>query len=238
VSPVYWLSAQRLAAGFPPVEQALREPDGLLAVGGDLQPGRLLEAYRQGIFPWYSAGQPILWWSPNPRTVLQPAELKVSRSLRRTLAREIFHITCDRAFTRVLAACAAPRPGQDGTWLTPEMQTAYRRLHAAGHAHSLEAWVGDELVGGLYGLAIGRVFFGESMFSRCSDASKVAFVHLVRALDAAGFALIDCQVHTDHLASLGARPIPRDEFTACLSVHCSLPPRTDPWRTLVTERVG
>ena len=150
LSPVYWVSAQRVAAGFPPVDQALREPDGLLAVGGDLEPARILEAYRQGIFPWFGPGQPILWWSPDPRTVLVPGELHIARSLRRTLARAPFRITFDAAFARGLAACAAPRAEQDGTWRTPEMQAAYRRLHAAGHAHSVEAWQDGELAGGLY----------------------------------------------------------------------------------------
>jgi leucyl/phenylalanyl-tRNA--protein transferase len=218
------------------VDQALREPDGLLAVGGDLEPARILEAYRQGIFPWFGPGQPILWWSPDPRTVLVPGELHIARSLRRTLARAPFRITFDAAFARVLAACAAPRAEQDGTWLTPEMQAAYRRLHAAGHAHSVEAWQDGELAGGLYGLAIGRVFFGESMFTRHTDASKVAFVHLVRALDAAGFTLVDCQVHTRHLESLGARPIPRAEFTAALAVCCAIPPLRDPWSRRSSER--
>jgi len=229
LSPVYWLSAQRLASGFPPVEQALREPDGLLAVGGDLEPTRIVEAYRQGIFPWFGAGQPILWWSPDPRTVLLPEHLHVSRSLRRTLARAPYRITFDSAFARVLTACAAPRADQDGTWLTPEMQTAYRRLHAAGHAHSVEAWEGNELVGGLYGLAVGCVFFGESMFARRTDASKVAFVHLVQSLRATGFTLVDCQVHTRHLESLGARPMPRADFTSALAVYCALPPSGNPW---------
>ncbi len=229
MSPVYWLAARRLAAGFPPIEQALREPDGLLAVGGDLEPARILEAYRRGIFPWFGPGQPILWWSPNPRTVLVPSELHVSRSLRRALAQTPFRITFDTAFARVLAACAAPRRDQDGTWLTTEMQAAFRRLHAAGYAHSVEAWQGSELAGGLYGLCIGRVFFGESMFTRYTDASKIAFVHLIRALDAAGFALVDCQVHTRHLESLGARPLPRADFAATLAVCCSIPPLSDPW---------
>jgi len=182
-------------APFPPAEAALREPNGLLAVGGDLSPRRLLRAYRSGAFPWYGEGQPILWWSPDPRAVLLPERVRVSRSLRRTLRRGLFRVTVDRAFDAVIEACATvPRPGQDGTWITPEMAAAYRRLHRLGHAHSVEAWTRDgELAGGLYGVAIGRVFFGESMFSRRSDASKVALVTLCRALEAWGYGLVDAR---------------------------------------------
>jgi leucyl/phenylalanyl-tRNA---protein transferase len=227
--PIYCLASKRIADALPPAEEALEEPEGLLAVGGDLAPERLVDAYRSGIFPWYSDGQPILWWSPDPRMVLVPRELRVSRSLRRALTRNTLDITCDKAFAEVLAACAAPRPAQGGTWLTDEMQAAYRTLAAHGYAHSVEAWSGEELVGGLYGLSIGRVFFGESMFTRRTDASKIAFVHLVERLKAADFALVDCQVHTDHLASLGARPMPRSGFLALLVRQCALPPRFDPW---------
>ncbi len=212
-----WLT--RTSLDFPPLERALREPDGLLAAGGDLSPERLLAAYRHGCFPWFSAGQPILWWSPDPRMVLFPEELHVSRSLRKTLRRGDFTITFDQDFAAVIGACAAPRSYADGTWITPAMQAAYLELHRRGFAHSVEVWQHGQLVGGLYGLALGRLFFGESMFSRVSDASKVAFVSLVEQLRACGFVLIDCQMHTQHLASLGARPIPRREFAACLARH-------------------
>jgi len=199
-------------APFPDPMLAETEPNGLLAVGGDLSPQRLRNAYRLGIFPWFSAGQPILWWSPDPRLVLFPDRLRVSRSLCKTLRRGAFDVALDRDFGAVLRACAAPRPDAGGTWILPQMMRAYERLHALGIAHSAEAWRGDELVGGLYGVALGRVFFGESMFSRASDASKVALVHLVRCLSAWGYALIDCQVYTPHLVSLGAVEIPRVEF--------------------------
>ncbi|MFA7386161.1 MAG: leucyl/phenylalanyl-tRNA--protein transferase [Thiohalobacteraceae bacterium] len=208
----YWLDPDDPQAPFPPVELALREPDGLLALGGDLAPERLLRAYRRGIFPWYSAGQPILWWSPDPRMVLRPSQLKISRSLGKTLRKKRFEITLDKAFDAVMAGCAEPRADSDGTWITPEMRRAYGQLHAAGYAHSVEAWHENQLVGGLYGVALGRVFFGESMFARVTDASKVAFAHLVRQLARRRFGLIDCQVHTGHLASLGAEPLARAIF--------------------------
>jgi leucyl/phenylalanyl-tRNA--protein transferase len=216
----FWLDADDKGYAFPPVEHALREPDGLLAVGGDLAPERILSAYRQGIFPWFSPGQPILWWSPDPRAVLLPEKLKVSRSLRKTINKGSFRVTFDTAFEQVIRACAAtPRRGQPGTWITEEMQQAYIHLHRMGHAHSAESWSGDELVGGLYGLRLGRVFYGESMFSRRTDASKVAFVHLVRKLQEEGVVLIDCQVTTDHLLSLGAEEIPRRRFVELLRQH-------------------
>lgn len=205
---------------FPDVNLALREPDGLLAVGGDLSSKRILSAYRHGIFPWYSEAQPILWWSPDPRTVLFPDALKVSRSLRKTLNQQRFRVTLDQAFNAVIRACAEPRPDSSGTWITPEMAAAYCELHAKGVAHSVECWRDDRLVGGLYGIAIGRVFFGESMFSRETDASKVAFCHLVRQLRAWNFGLIDCQVYSSHLASLGAGEIPRRRFVAYLDILC------------------
>lgn len=211
---IAWLGRQ---VAFPPVETALREPNGLLAAGGDLSPARLLAAYRLGIFPWYSAGEPILWWSPDPRMVLFPGELKVSRSLRKRVRREDHDVSFDAGFAEVVSACAAPRADGAGTWITPEMQQAYCRLHALGHAHSVEVRIGNDLVGGLYGVAIGRVFFGESMFARATDASKIALVHLVARLKGLGFALIDCQMTTAHLASLGAREIPRHEFSAALA---------------------
>ena len=199
-------------APFPDVSRALREPDGLLAVGGDLSVERLRNAYTNGIFPWYSEGDPILWWSPDPRTVLYPEQIHISRSLRKTLRRESFEVSLDRAFDDVIAACAEPRQADGGTWLMPEMIHAYRRLHRAGQAHSVEVWRDGELVGGLYGVAIGAIFFGESMFSRTSDASKVALVHLCRQLGDWGFELIDCQVVTDHLLRMGAVQLPREMF--------------------------
>ncbi len=224
-----WLDP-RDPAWFPPPEQALRDPDGLLAVGGDLSPERLLAAYRRGIFPWYSEGQPILWWSPDPRLVLFPRELHVSRSLRKTLRRRPFAITLDAAFEDVIRACAQPRRGESGTWITEEMRHAYTRLHRLGWAHSVEAWQDGRLAGGLYGVAMGRVFFGESMFSRVSDASKAAFVHLVHQLAAWGYALIDCQVETAHLRRLGAAPVPRERFLALLDEHIRDPAAADPWQ--------
>jgi leucyl/phenylalanyl-tRNA--protein transferase len=205
--PLYQLPEAIL---FPPVEKAL--PSGLLAVGGDLSAERLLAAYRMGIFPWYSEGEPILWWSPNPRFVLFPGELRISRSMRQFLRKGVLRISFDEAFPAVVAACRKPRPGQEGTWITPEMQAAYGRLHELGYAHSVEAWQGRTLVGGLYGVSLGRAFFGESMFSTLSNASKAALITLVTRLGEWGFDLIDCQVETPHLASLGARPLPRREF--------------------------
>ena len=201
---------------FPDPELALDEPNGLLAAGGDLGPTRLLCAYRRGIFPWFSDGQPILWWSPDPRAVLWPEALRVSRTLRRTLRRETFTISANTAFDRVVRECARPRAGQDGTWITRGMATAYGRLHRAGHAHSIECWRGAELAGGLYGVAIGRVFFGESMFSRSADASKVALAHLCTL----GFGIIDCQLPNPHLARLGAVEMERQRFVALLDELC------------------
>ncbi len=215
-SAPFWLDAQPADAPFPPVERALREPNGLLAIGGDLSPQRLLRAYRQGIFPWYNTGQPILWWSPDPRLVLFPADLRISRSLRKTLRRGALRVTLDTDFAAVVTACAAPRAEGQGTWITRDIATAYAGLHALGHAHSVEVWQQGRLVGGLYGVALGRVFFGESMFTRISDASKVAFVYLVRQLERWGYELIDCQVYTGHLASLGATLISRAAFGARL----------------------
>ncbi len=209
-----WLPAEPV---FPPVESALSEPNGLLAAGGDLSPQRLVAAYIHGIFPWYSAGEPILWWSPDPRMVLFPDEIAISRSLAKTLRNQAYEVRLDTAFADVVAACAAaPRQGQAGTWISPEMQAAYRRLHALGFAHSVETWMDGKLAGGLYGIAIGRVFFGESMFMRARDASKIALAHLGVQLQRRGFGIIDCQMETSHLASLGARPIPRREFSALL----------------------
>ncbi|MEY4640011.1 MAG: hypothetical protein RLZZ227_5 [Pseudomonadota bacterium] len=209
-APLPWLGENSFA--FPDPAAALRVPNGLLAVGGDLQPGRLLHAYQRGIFPWFDATQPPLWWTPDPRMVLFPDELHVSRSLNKALSSSGLVVASDRDFAGVVAACAEPRRGADGTWITSGMQRAYHQLFELGYAHSVEVRDGAALVGGLYGIAMGQVFFGESMFSRVSNASKIAFVHLVRALAAAGFRLIDCQVENPHLASLGARTIPRQEF--------------------------
>ncbi len=215
---------------FPPVEEALTEPNGLLAVGGDLSPTRLLAAYRHGIFPWYNRGEPILWWSPDPRLVLFPEKLKISRSLRKALQRGEFKVTFDRAFARVVDACAAPRKREKGTWITPEMKAAYCRLHELGYAHSVESWYHAELVGGLYGVVIGCVFFGESMFYRRTDASKVAFVALVESLKRWQYGLVDCQVRTDHLISLGAEEIPRQQFIRLLDELCRRPCAETAWR--------
>jgi leucyl/phenylalanyl-tRNA--protein transferase len=199
---------------FPPVERALEEPNGLLCAGGDLSVDRLLEAYRHGIFPWYSRGEPLLWWSPDPRMVLHCAELKVPRSLAKSVRNKGFEIRIDTAFEAVLRGCSIRA---EGTWLGSDMRSAYVALHRAGHAHCFETWRDNELVGGLYGVAIGRMFYGESMFSRATDASKVALVALVQELKARGFPLIDCQMNTPLLASLGAREIPRRAFLRALS---------------------
>jgi len=214
---------------FPPVETALRNPNGLLCAGADLSPERLLAAYRQGIFPWYSGDEPILWWSPDPRMVLCCDELKVSRSLAKSIRNKCFEIRIDSAFSRVIKACAEPRKDEPGTWLGNEMQAAYLTLHRAGHAHSFETWQADQLVGGLYGVAIGRVFFGESMFSRATDASKVALVGLVETLRARGFPMIDCQQRTPLLASLGAREIPRRRFLRRLAALVNYPELPEQW---------
>lgn len=216
-------------APFPAVHQALREPDGLLAVGGDLSPSRLVRAYRQGIFPWYSIGQPPLWWSPDPRTVLVPEDLKISRSLRKTLRRGMLTTSVDRDFAGVIEGCADPRKGEADTWITPEMRRAYLRLHELGIAHSVETWAQGRLVGGLYGLAIGAVFFGESMFSRYSDASKVALVALVERMRRFDMRLIDCQMRSDHLIRLGAMEIPRARFVRMLAVLRDIPCGPEVW---------
>ena len=215
---------------FPPVE--LASPEGLLAIGGDLRSERLLEAYRHGIFPWYSEGQPILWWSPDPRAVLLPEDLRISRSLRQTLRRNVYRVTLDTAFGAVIHACAAPRVRnhESGTWITPEMIDAYRRLHVQGYAHSVETWRGDELVGGLYGVALGGAFFGESMFSQQTDASKVALVYLARQLKVWGFVQIDCQLPSPHLERLGAMPIRRRDFLRLLDSALALPSRVGRWQ--------
>ncbi len=216
-----WLPAYPVR--FPDLDLALDEPDGLLAAGGALTPEWLIAAYRRGIFPWFCDGQPILWWSPDPRMVLFPDELRVRRSLAKRVRNAGFRITRDQAFDRVIATCAELRNEAEGTWITTPMQAAYQRLHRLGHAHSVEIWRGNQLVGGLYGVALGRVFFGESMFSRESDASKVALVHLARHLQACGGGVIDCQMHTTHLASLGARDIARERFIDYLELYAGQP---------------
>jgi leucyl/phenylalanyl-tRNA---protein transferase len=209
-----WLAPESAPDAFPPVSEALTEPDGLLCAGGDLSEARLLEAYRRGVFPWYAEGQPILWWSPDPRAVLFPNEFKVSRSLAKTLRNRGFKTTIDRAFGAVIRQCADARVRPEGTWITSQMTAAYQRLHTAGFAHSVETWLEGQLVGGLYGVALGRVFFGESMFTLQRDASKVAFKQLVDTSLALGVDLIDCQVSNPHLSSLGARDLPRQAFIA------------------------
>ena len=217
---------------FPPLNTALREPDGLLAIGGCLSEKRLLNAYRHGIFPWYNPGEPILWWSPDPRLVLFPDKLMVSRSLRKTLRKNSFSVTFDRAFGDVIAACAKPRADSAGTWITGDIDGAYNALHRSGFAHSVEAWQDGELVGGLYGVAIGRVFFGESMFHTRTDASKVVFASLVEQLKAWGYQLIDCQVHTRHLASFGAVNCDRSTFAQLLDQYCDAPADPSAWSSL------
>ena len=228
-----WLSAKIV---FPPVSSALAEPtgpNGLLAAGGDLSPRRLLAAYAQGIFPWYSSGEPILWWSPDPRMVLFPGEVKLSRSLAKTLRNSAYSVRFDTAFSDTILACARkPRYGQDGTWINSEMIAAYEKLHHLGYAHSVETWVDGELVGGLYGIAIGRVFYGESMFSQVRDASKIALVHLCAYLKQQEFGIIDCQMETNHLTSLGACLIPRSDFVAALAILTSSGPAPGPWSVL------
>lgn len=223
--PVYSLPPQHV---FPPVSHA--EEDGLLAVGGDLHPDRLLLAYSQGIFPWYSKGSPILWWSPDPRMVLFPAELKVSKSMKQVLKSGIFQISYDQDFPAVIQACAkVHRPGQRGTWLGKDMQAAYTELHRLGYAHSVEVWREGKLVGGLYGVALGQVFCGESMFAHESNASKSGFITLVVDLRSRGFQLIDCQVHTPHLESLGGREIPRLDFLHLLELGIGGPSWAGKW---------
>jgi len=219
VRTITWLSPHDAPEWFPPPEQALEEPAGLLAAGGDLSPERLLAAYRRGIFPWYSPGQPVLWWSPDPRAVLFPEEFRLARSLAKTLRNGGLTLTLDADFEGVIDGCAAPRAASPGTWITAEMRAAYLRLHELGHAHSLEVWHSGALAGGLYGVRLGAVFFGESMFSRVRDASKAALAHLVALARRHGLAVIDCQLPSRHLASLGARSIPRSQFQALLREH-------------------
>jgi len=216
-------------APFPDINLAEKEPNGLLALGGDLSPKRLINAYRHGVFPWYSDDQPILWWSPDPRTVLLPKQFKVSRSLQKTLRNKDFTVSFDRHFDRIVQSCASPRDDGNGTWITAEMEAAYMQLHEQQIAHSVEVWFDGKLVGGLYGVAIGRVFFGESMFSKISDASKVGFVHLTSHLIRWGYQLIDCQVYSSHLSSLGAQEISRNNFSDYLKQWCNEPSLEETW---------
>lgn len=229
---IVWLSERDSPQAFPPVERALSEPDGLLAAGGDLSPPRLLEAYRRGIFPWYSRGQPILWWCPDPRAVLRPERLKVSRSLAKSLRNRGFETRIDGAFREVLRYCGSSELRPGGTWLSPEMRAAYLRLHKLGYAHSVETWLDGRLVGGLYGVALGNVFFGESMFSLERDASKVALKRLCDELVRRGYHIIDCQMATAHLMSLGAELIPRLEFIELLRTRIQADLAATPWENL------
>jgi leucyl/phenylalanyl-tRNA--protein transferase len=215
---------------FPPIERALVDPNGLLAAGGDLSAARLVDAYSRGIFPWFNEDDPVLWWSPDPRMVLFLDEFRVSRSLRRVMRSGAFTVSVDTAFEDVMRGCAEPRPRQGGTWITEDMLDAYVALAVGGLAHSIEVWAGPSLVGGVYGVAIGRMFFGESMFSRVSNASKVALAVLVRQLRRWGFEVIDCQMATSHLASLGAREIRRREFLALVHRLTAAPGVPPPWR--------
>lgn len=218
-------------APFPPVERALREPDGLLAAGLELTPDRILDAYRQGIFPWFSDGQPVLWWSPDPRMVLVPSEIRITRSMHKVLRNRPYEVRCDSAFEAVMRACAAPRDGQAGTWISDEMIEAYSALHERGYTHSVETWIDGRLAGGLYGMAIGRMFYGESMFSTERDASKIALVHLARYLESRAFGLIDCQMNTGHLGSMGGREIPRREFCRVMAQCIADGPMPGRWPT-------
>ena len=215
---------------FPPVDSALRVPNGLLAAGGDLSPERLLAAYREGVFPWFGEEDPILWWSPDPRMILYVSEVHVSRSLHKAIKGNRFRVTLDQAFRDVVRGCADARRDHEGTWITPAMEEAYVRLAELGHGHSVEVWQGEALVGGLYGVAVGRMFFGESMFTRVSDASKVALVHLARQLEQWEMPMVDCQMSTPHLASLGARDIPRADFVREVRYLAQRPAVPSPWR--------
>ena len=220
---ITWLSPQDAPEWFPPLEQALEEPSGLLAAGGDLSPERLIAAYRRGIFPWYSPGQPVLWWSPDPRAVLFPEEFHCTRSLAKTLRNGGFSYSMDRDFAAVIDGCAAPRAASPGTWITSDMRAAYLELHRLEHAHSIEIRRDGALVGGLYGVRLGGVFFGESMFSRERDASKAALAHLVAVCRRNSLAVIDCQLPSRHLTTLGSRTIPRSQFQALLREHARTP---------------
>lgn len=215
---------------FPAVNRALAEPNGLLAAGGTLDRERLVEAYRHGIFPWFNEGEPVLWWSPDPRMVLLPAEIRVTRSLAKAMRNRNYSVRADSAFREVMNACAAPRDGRAGTWINADMISAYCDLHNAGIAHSIEIWVDDALAGGLYGVALGHMFYGESMFTRVPDASKIALVHLARQLQRWNFGMIDCQMRTDHLARMGAREMPRADFVRKLVELVNYPPIPGVWK--------
>ncbi len=228
MSPDFPYLSEHSAFRFPPASEAALP--GIVAAGGNLSPGMLLSAYRQGIFPWYGKGEPILWWSPDPRFVLFPDELHISHSLKKRLRKDDYRVAFDTRFEEVITACGqAPRPGQDGTWITPEIVAGYLELHRLGYAHSAESYLGERLVGGLYGVALGRIFFGESMFSREPDASKVAFVRLVELVKTREVTLIDCQVYTPHLEHFGAREIPRSDFLALLATGLDSPTRKGSW---------
>jgi leucyl/phenylalanyl-tRNA--protein transferase len=222
----FWLTSR---LSFPPLEDALIEPNGLLAAGGDLSPERLIMAYRRGIFPWFNENETILWWSPDPRMILFPNELKISHSLNKILKKRDYEIRVDSAFNEVIRACAAPRKGQAGTWIHSEMISAYITLHEMGLAHSVETWIDGKLKGGLYGVAQGKIFFGESMFSQIDNASKIAFVHLVKQLEKWNYSMIDCQMKTTHLASFGAREIQRKEFSHRLKKSVNYPNQIEKW---------
>jgi leucyl/phenylalanyl-tRNA--protein transferase len=222
----FWLTSRLF---FPPLEDALVEPNGLLAAGGDLSPERLIKAYRCGIFPWFNENETILWWSPDPRMVLFPNELKISHSLNKILKKRDYEIRVDSAFNEVIRACAAPRKGQAGTWIHSDMISAYITLHEMGLAHSVETWIDGKLKGGLYGVTQGKIFFGESMFSQIDNASKIAFVHLVKQLEKWNYSMIDCQMRTTHLASFGAREIPRKEFSSILEESVNYPNQMKKW---------
>jgi leucyl/phenylalanyl-tRNA--protein transferase len=227
---VPWIAADDHDTPFPHVEQALDEPDGLVAIGGPLSSARLEQAYRNGIFPWFGANQPVLWWAPSTRAIIDPGGMRVARSLRKRLRRRDYTVTADHDFRAVIDACAAPRPEADGTWITPAMKEAYSALHRAGIAHSLEVWQGRKLIGGLYGVSLGAAFFGESMFSRVCDGSKIALAWLNAQLWEWDFQLIDCQMPTDHLLSLGARTTPRPTFSERLRNALDRPTQRGPWQ--------
>jgi len=229
---VSWLSPADPPEAFPDLGNHGEDPEGLVAAGGDLTTARLIAAYQRGIFPWYEEGQPILWWSPDPRCVIYPNSVHIPRRLARTLRQKPFALTTNRAFTNVIDACAAPRRYTDATWITAEMRSAYVRLHDQGHAHSIEAWQGRHLVGGIYGVVLGKVFFGESMFSVARDASKVVLVSLAQALASAGFHCLDCQLPSPHLFTLGAKLIPRDQFLAELAEHCPPDAEVPDWQAI------
>lgn len=233
--PIPWLAPDDETTPLPDPETALADPNGLLAIGGSLSTQRLESAYRAGIFPWFSPGEPILWWSPDPRAIIPIDAMHISRSLHRTLRRNDYAVTLDTAFDAVVEACAAPRPDQPGTWITRDMQAAYSQLHVAGLAHSIEVWRDGQLIGGLYGVSLGAAFFGESMFSRAPNGSKIAMAWLCAQLRAWGFHFLDCQMPTEHLMRLGAREIPRRRFLLALAASQRHPTRFGPWALEVAD---